>query len=360
MLNVHLVPHTHDDVGWLKTVDQYFYGSRLEFILGGWCMNDEASTHYNAIIDQHALGFRFLANTFGECGRPRMGFDGLFFGRLDYQDKNLRLNTTNMEFVQKLIFSRASLITDMVLLPIFVENDDKTLHDYNVDQKVQEFIKAAKDQAKHFKSNHIMMTMGGDFRYQDANMWYKNMDKIIKYVNAEACKQLNVLAKLENADGLVNKLAMAMGVLQHHDAVSGTEKQHVAYDYALRLSDGIAACESVINEAFNKLLPKRQGEPTLQYSFCGLRNISFCNLTEISKQFFVTVYNPLGIPVQPWVRVPVSGSTYRVIPVSERTKGIPERNGSIAKSDLLFQVSVGPLGISSVHIQESNDNSNIL
>ena len=98
-LQVHLVPHTHNDVGWLKTVDEYFYGGnksiqdaavqyildtvmtelqkdpnrtfiyveiaffsrwwnqqseamkqtvrglvsnkQLEFINGGWCMNDE-------------------------------------------------------------------------------------------------------------------------------------------------------------------------------------------------------------------------------------------------------------------------------------------------------------------------------
>lgn len=62
---------------------------------------------------------RKLNDTFGECGRPRigwqidpfghsremasifaqMGYDGLFFGRLDYQDKLSRMESRKPEFV---------------------------------------------------------------------------------------------------------------------------------------------------------------------------------------------------------------------------------------------------------------------
>ncbi len=53
---------------------------RLEFISGGWCMNDEASTHYNSIIDQHSLGAEFLRDQFGDCARPKIGWQIDTFG----------------------------------------------------------------------------------------------------------------------------------------------------------------------------------------------------------------------------------------------------------------------------------------
>lgn len=34
-------------------------------------MDDEATTYYNDMIDQQALGLRFILKEFGKCARPR-------------------------------------------------------------------------------------------------------------------------------------------------------------------------------------------------------------------------------------------------------------------------------------------------
>ena len=45
-------------------------------------------------------------------------------------------------------------------------------------------------------------------------------------------------------------LRRAMGVAQHHDAVSGTSKQHVADDYAKRLAIGAVECQVCLKHCF--------------------------------------------------------------------------------------------------------------
>lgn len=104
-----------------KQVKMLVNEGRLEFVGGGWAMNDEAAAHYQSIVDQFTIGLKFLNETFGKCGRPRvgwqidpfghsrqqaslftkMGFDGLFFSRIDYQDKLKREREKSQEMIWK-------------------------------------------------------------------------------------------------------------------------------------------------------------------------------------------------------------------------------------------------------------------
>ncbi|KAF7819347.1 putative alpha-mannosidase [Senna tora] len=463
-LNVHLVAHTHDDVGWLKTVDQY-YGAcvqnvldslvsalladknrkfiyveqafflrwwkdqseaikhvvkkfvssgQLEFINGAMCMHDEAATHYIDMIDQTTMGHQFLKKEFGVTPRigwqidpfghsavqayllgAEVGFDSLFFGRIDYQDRAKRKIEKSLEVIwqgSKSLGSSAQIFAgafpenyDPPAGFHFEVNDDSpiiqdnvNLFDYNVQDRVNDFVAAAVSQANITRTNHIMWTMGTDFKYQYANTWFRQMDKLIHYVNKDgrvnalystpsiytdakyaaneswpiktddffpyadrvnaywtgyftsrpavkyyvrvmsgyylAARQLEYFRGRMDSGPNTDSLADALAIAQHHDGVSGTEKQHVANDYSKRLSIGYKEAEQLVASSLACLVESTSLEdcqnPVSKFQQCPLMNISYCPASEVDlvqgKNLVIVVYNSLGWSRNEVVRIPVN------------------------------------------------------
>ncbi|KAK0605016.1 hypothetical protein LWI29_021857 [Acer saccharum] len=417
-LNVHLVAHSHDDVGWLKTVDQYYVGAnnsiqgacvenvldsvvealrcnanrkfvfaemaffqrwwisqspeiqeqmtklvvagQLEFVNGGWCMHDEAATHYIDMIDQTTLGHRAIKEQFNKAPRAgwqidpfghsavqayllgaELGFDSVHFARIDYQDRAKRKEDKSLEVIWRgsrtfgsssQIFANAFPVhyspPDGFDFEVFVDfepvQDNQLLENYNVEKRVADFINAALTQANVTRDNHIMWTMGDDFQYQYAESWFKQMDKLIHYVNKDgrvnafystpsiytdaknaaniswplktddyfpyadgvnnywtgyftsrpalkryirmlsgyylAARQLEFLAGKRSPGPTTYTLGDALGIAQHHDAVAGTAKQHTTNDYAKRLAIGSYEAEAVVSSALSCLVNNKSGD----------------------------------------------------------------------------------------------------
>ncbi|KAL6494430.1 hypothetical protein OROGR_031230 [Orobanche gracilis] len=552
-INVHLVPHTHDDVGWLKTVDQYYVGSnnsiqgacvrnvldslmpalmadknrkfiyveqaffqrwwrnqsedmktkvrmlvksgQLEFINGGMCMHDEATTHYIDMIDQTTLGHRFIKDEFNVVPRigwqidpfghsavqayllgAEVGFDALYFARIDYQDRAKRKNEKKLEVVWQGSKSRGS--SSQIFSGAFkshysppdgfhfevnddspVVQDDNYLFDYNVEDRVKDFVAAAFSMANVTRSNHIMWTMGDDFQYQYAETWYRNMDKLIHYVNQDgrvnalystpsiytdakhalneswplktddyfpyadssnaywtgyftsrpaikgyvrmmsgyylAARQLELFKGRNKSGGpTTDSLADALAIAQHHDAVTGTEKQHVARDYAKRLSIGykeiaffltlhgdvlLQGSEDVVAASLACLTQSSSSSSSssecnshvINFSQCPLLNISYCPSTEVdlsqgkkivSRVFAVdlslchlvekrrttpqavVVYNSLGWKRTEVVRLPVNNENVTVKDATGKvilSQLIPIVNASIAQRKFYINAYTG-------------------
>lgn len=108
-------------------------------------------------------------------------------------------------------------------------------------------------------------------------------------------------------------LQEAMGIMQHHDAVSGTSKPYVADNYIALLFQGYKSCSINIRESLNKLSRRNDTTNTLEFESCQLLNISSCWITEDSDIFSVTIYNPLSFEVDYNIRFPVGDSNYIVL-----------------------------------------------
>ncbi|KAK8715926.1 hypothetical protein V6N13_043250 [Hibiscus sabdariffa] len=452
-INVHLVPHTHDDVGWLKTVDQYYVGSnnsiqgacvqnvldslvpalladknrkfiyveqtffqrwwrdqseltqtivkklvssgQLEFINGGMCMHDEAVPHYIDMIDQTTLGHRFLKEEFGVTPRigwqidpfghsavqayllgAEVGFDSVFFARIDYQDRIKRKKEKSLEVIwrgSKSLGSSAQIFAGAfpehyepppgfyfeVNADSPVVQDNVDLFDYNVQDRVNDFVAAAIAQilsiSMHIPGsgtwtslfimlirmdvsmlstlphpyiqmlNMLQVNLGRSklmTTFHRANAYwtgyYTSRPALKFYVRIMsgyylAARQLEFFKGRSDSRPNTDALADALAIAQHHDAVTGTEKQHVANDYAKRLSIGYTEAEKVVASSLACLTDSKSsigcGDSTTNLQQCPLLNITYCPASETDlshgMNLIVVIYNSLGWKREDVVRFPV-------------------------------------------------------
>lgn len=181
----------------------------------------------------------------------------------------------------------------------------------------------------------------------------------------------------------LDNLREVMGVMQHHDAVTGTEKQHVANDYARLLQIGIDKCSENIKGSLNQLSTDSEHDDVLRdnvfdanfvfdYTSCANLNISSCSISENSDKFMVTLYNPLAHSTFQYVRLPVIDGDYEVldyrnVPISSQLVSIPSEIKSLAfrrsnaQMELVFLANeLPPLGFESYFIQKKSTNSQMV
>ncbi|KAK7376119.1 hypothetical protein VNO78_34973 [Psophocarpus tetragonolobus] len=459
-LNVHLVAHSHDDVGWLKNVDQYYVGSNnniqsacvenvldsvvmslqrdpnRKFVNGGWCMHDEATTHYIDMIDQTTLGHRFIKEHFNKTPTAgwqidpfghsavqayllgaEVGFDSVHFGRIDYQDREYRKANKSLEVVwrgSKTLGSSAQIFAnafpvrytapDGYNFELIKSNfdpiqDDPRLYDYNVQQHVQDFIDAAMVQdgrvnalystpsiyttAKNAANQTWPLKTNDYFPYADApNAYWTGYFTSRPALKGYATRQIEIFVGKKSTKYNSFDLGDALGIAQHHDAVSGTAKSHTTRDYVKRLAIGASMAETIVSSSLACLTSKQSSDqcstPTSVFTQCQLLNISYCPTTEDNipeaKSLVVVVYNPLGWNRTDVVKIPVNddnlvvenslGNNLEVqyVDVDNVTKkvrelyveaylGVSPKQGP--KYWLLFQVSVPPLGWSTYFISKA-------
>lgn len=205
-----------------KAVKKLVKDGQLEFINGGWSMNDEGTTYYEDIITNMQKGHKFLLEEFGIQPKvgwhidpfghsnaqaalfSRMGFDSWYVCRIDYRDKTKRREDKNLEFLWTPFVDdskdKDSIFTHVTYdmywgIPNFYFGDSRAeepiVPGYNLDEKLEDFANWVYTFRDTFKTNQIFIPFGGDFNYQNAHTIFMNLDRLVKYAN-ERFSDLNV------------------------------------------------------------------------------------------------------------------------------------------------------------------------
>ncbi|KAE9620068.1 hypothetical protein Lal_00040230 [Lupinus albus] len=296
-LKVIVVPHSHNDPGWKLTVEEYYdrqsrhildtivqtlqkdprrkfiweemsYLERwwrdapdemkelfinlvkkgqLEIVGGGWVMNDEANSHYFAIIEQMAEGNMWLNDTIGFVPKNswaidpfgysptmayllrRMGFDNMLIQRSHYELKKELAWHKNLEYIWRQSWD-AEETTDIFvhMMPFYsydiphtcgpepaicCQFDFARMHGFlyercpwgqhpvettqkNVQERALKLLDQYKKKSTLYRTNTLLVPLGDDFRYvnvEEAEAQFRNYQLLFDYINSNP--SLNAEAK---------------------------------------------------------------------------------------------------------------------------------------------------------------------
>jgi len=416
---------------------------QVAFLNGGWVMHDEAASHFVSMIDQTTLGHEFLKSQldymprvgwqidpFGHSNThawlsSEVGFDALYFGRIDYQDHDKRMAEKTMEMVWK---GSNSLKEAQVFTGAFTSGnygapqgfcfdrscfycrddpivDDALLETYNADRMIANFIAAIEDEQKHSVGNHIMIKMGADFVYENAISWYNNIDKLIEAINSkderfhlfystpdiytearakedltwttktddffpyadcahcywtgyftsrphlkilertsssflQVLRQTTAASASSSMQQSTDALVAAVSLVNHHDAITGTSKQHVVNDYTKILSKALTNAESALAQAVVES-PNGVSATSADASFvlCRMANETTCAATQAigsgQQAMDVLIYNSLP-------RTRVSQQVTLFVSTKEQIQVVEAATGVAVRADVFASTTTSP------------------
>ncbi|XP_058526295.1 epididymis-specific alpha-mannosidase [Ochotona princeps] len=320
-VRVFVVPHSHMDVGWVYTVEesmrayaanvystvveeltrgpqrkfiaveqeffrlwwdrvasdqqkhqvrQLVQEGRLEFVLGGQVMHDEAVTHLDDQILQLSEGHGFLYETFGirpqfswhvdpfgaSATTPTLfalaGFNAHLISRIDYDLKDAMQEAQGLQFVwrgspslreQQQIFTHVmdqySYCTPSHIpfsnrsgfywngVAVFPEpprdgvypNMSEPVTPANIQLYAEALVANVKQRAAWFRSPHILWPWGCDKQFFNASVQFANMDPLLAHINSHTA-ELGVTAQyatLADYFRALHALNITWAVRDHHD-----------------------------------------------------------------------------------------------------------------------------------------------
>eukprot|EP01018_Ginkgo_biloba_P022636 Gb_26182 [translate_table: standard] len=287
-LKIFVVPHSHNDPGWLLTVEEYYLqrtrhildtiirallkdsrrkfiweemsylerwwrdasaldrekliklvkNGQLEIVGGGWVMNDEANSHYFAIIEQMMEGNMWLKDTIGVVPKNawaidpfghsptmayllrRMGFKNMLIQRTHYEVKKELALHKNLEFMWRQSWDTQEN-TDIFchMMPFYSYDVPHTCgpepaiccqFDFgrmgglgygacpwgynpvqtttvNVHERALKLLDQYRKKSTLYRTNTLLVPLGDDFRYisgEEAELQYSNYQPLFDYINS--------------------------------------------------------------------------------------------------------------------------------------------------------------------------------